>query len=55
MKHNSSTKESNTEKNKKPFHRPKLITYGNIREITQSVGNAGMLDGGTGMKQRSQP
>lgn len=52
---NPSQKNCGTEKTKKPYHRPKLITYGNIREITQSVGNAGMLDGGTGMKQRSQP
>jgi len=52
---NPSQKKSGTEKTKKPFHHPKLVKYGNIREITQSVGNAGMLDGGTGMKQRSQP
>ena len=52
---NPSQKKSDTEKTKKPFHHPKLVTYGNIREITQHVGNAGMLDGGTGMKQRSQP
>ena len=55
MKQNPSQKQSNTEKTKKPYHQPKLITYGNIREITKNVGNAGMLDGGTGMKQRSQP
>ena len=55
MKQNPSQNEPNAEKTKKPFHRPKLVTYGNIREITQTVGNAGMLDGGTGMKQRSQP
>lgn len=52
---NPSQKNQNPEKTKKPFHHPKLIIYGNIREITQNVGNAGMLDGGTGMKQRSQP
>lgn len=52
---NPSQKNPNPEKTKKPFHHPKLITYGNIHEITQNVGNAGMLDGGTGMKQRSQP
>ena len=52
---NPSQKKTSKEKTKKPFHRPKLITYGNIREITQNVGNAGNLDGGTGMKQRSQP
>jgi len=55
MKHNSSMKKHSKEETKKPFHHPKLATYGNIREITQNVGNAGMLDGGAGMKQRSQP
>ena len=52
---NSPTKAHPTKKTKKPFHHPKLVAYGNIREITQNVGNAGMLDGGAGMTQRSQP
>ena len=31
------------------YHRPQLITYGNLREITQrNGGTAGMNDGGLG-------
>jgi len=37
------------------YHSPQLIEYGNIRDLTQNVGNAGSLDGGAGMMQRSRP
>jgi hypothetical protein len=32
---------------KKTYHRPRLTVYGDVREITQTRGNAGPLDGGT--------
>ena len=33
---------------KKPYHKPEVIVYGNIREITRNVGEKGNLDGGGG-------
>ena len=33
---------------KKPYHKPEVIVYGNIREITRNVGSKGNLDGGGG-------
>jgi hypothetical protein len=33
---------------KKPYHKPELLVYGNIREITRNVGPKGNLDGGGG-------
>jgi len=33
---------------KKPYHKPEVIVYGNIREITRNVGSKGALDGGGG-------
>ncbi|HEV2837419.1 MAG TPA: hypothetical protein VGW58_19010 [Pyrinomonadaceae bacterium] len=34
--------------NKKPYHKPQVTVYGNIREITRNVGPKGNLDGGGG-------
>ena len=34
--------------NKKPYHKPEVIVYGNIREITRNAGPKGALDGGGG-------
>jgi hypothetical protein len=48
-------KQPGKEKTKKSFHQPKLVAYGNIREITQAVGNKGNKDGGSGMTQKTQP
>jgi hypothetical protein len=31
---------------KKPFHDPELVVYGDIRSITQNTGPLGMGDGG---------
>ncbi len=31
---------------KKPYRRPVLHVYGNIRAITQAVGSTGLMDGG---------
>jgi hypothetical protein len=33
---------------KKPYRKPELIVYGNIREITRNTGPKGNLDGGGG-------
>jgi len=38
----------NTEEAKKPYHKPEVIVYGNIREITRNAGPKGALDGGGG-------
>ena len=38
---------------KKPYRRPELIVYGNIRNITQVIGNMGADDGGTGSMKRT--
>ena len=37
-----------TEKLKKHYHKPEVIVYGNIREITRNLGSKGNLDGGGG-------
>ncbi|HEX5886197.1 MAG TPA: hypothetical protein VFY67_16770 [Pyrinomonadaceae bacterium] len=41
----SQTKEQET---RKPYHKPEVIVYGNIREITRNIGPKGNLDGGGG-------
>ena len=33
---------------KKPYHKPELLVYGNIREITRNIGSKGVEDGGGG-------
>ena len=33
---------------RKPYHKPEVIVYGNIREITRNVGPKGNEDGGGG-------
>ena len=44
-KPNPTTQELET---KKPYHKPEVIVYGNIREITKNAGAKGNLDGGGG-------
>ena len=44
-KPNPTTQEHET---KKPYHKPEVIVYGNIREITGNAGSKGNLDGGGG-------
>jgi hypothetical protein len=39
---------------KKVYRRPALSVYGDIRELTQTVGNTGGKDGGAGMTSKSQ-
>jgi len=36
------------DENQKPYHKPELVVYGNIREVTRNVGSKGNLDGGGG-------
>ena len=38
----------NLEQDKKPYHKPEVIVYGDIREITRNVGPKGDLDNGGG-------
>lgn len=38
----------------KPYRKPKLVIYGDIRAITQAVGMMGAMDGGTPPIHRSQ-
>ena len=38
----------NPDQNKKPYHKPQVIVYGNIREITRNAGAKGNVDGGGG-------
>lgn len=33
---------------RKPYDKPEVIVYGNIREVTRNVGPKGNLDGGGG-------
>ncbi|HKG47777.1 MAG TPA: hypothetical protein VKB02_13660 [Pyrinomonadaceae bacterium] len=33
---------------RKPYHKPEVIVYGNIREITRNLGPKGTDDGGGG-------
>jgi hypothetical protein len=33
---------------RKPYHKPEVIVYGNIREITRNIGPKGDLDNGGG-------
>ena len=37
-----------TDDARKPYHKPELVTYGNLREITRNVGPKGVDDGGGG-------
>ena len=36
------------QENKKPYRKPQVIVYGNIREITRNAGPKGAEDGGGG-------
>ena len=40
--------QGNEQQTRKPYHKPEVIVYGNIREITRNVGEKGNLDGGGG-------
>jgi hypothetical protein len=38
----------NEQEIKKTYHKPEVIIYGNIRDITKNVGSKGNLDNGGG-------
>ena len=38
---------------KKQFNEPQLVVYGDIRRITQNVGNMGAVDGGVAPMNRT--
>ena len=40
--------QGNEQETRKPYHKPEVIIYGNIREITRNAGPKGDLDGGGG-------
>lgn len=44
----SNIKNELEDQSKKSYHSPELTTYGNIREITQAIGNMGDMDNPTG-------
>lgn len=49
MTSDPSIKTNHSEPSKKPYTEPKLVQYGNIREITKAVGGVvGKNDGGSG-------
>lgn len=49
MTSDQSDKNNRTERPGKPYSAPKLVQYGNIREITRNLGGVtGMNDGGAG-------
>ena len=41
-------KQVTEQETKKPYHKPEVIVYGNILEITRNVGPKGVVDGGGG-------
>jgi hypothetical protein len=40
--------QANEQKTRKAYHKPEVIVYGNIREITRNVGPKGVSDNGGG-------
>ena len=40
--------QAHEQETRKPYHKPEVIVYGNIREITRNAGPKGNLDGGGG-------
>lgn len=44
----ATTEQGQEHETKKPYHKPEVVVYGNIREITRNVGPKGDLDGGGG-------
>ena len=41
-------KQVTEQETKKSYHKPEVIVYGNIREITRNLGSKGNVDGGGG-------
>ena len=40
---------------RQPYEPPRLVVYGDIATLTQTVGKTGADDGGHGRNKRSQP
>jgi hypothetical protein len=40
-------KQPSTNSTKKPYQSPKLLVYGDLTEMTKSLGRVGQLDGGS--------
>jgi len=39
----------------KTYNSPRLVEYGNVQQLTQAVGNMGMMDGGAMMQKKTSP
>jgi hypothetical protein len=48
MERKEPTAQAQEHATKKPYHKPEVIVYGNIREVTRNLGSKGNLDGGGG-------
>ena len=48
MKTAKTPKTARPDQPKQPYSKPKLVSYGDICEVTRMVGNSGMDDGGGG-------
>lgn len=48
MERKEPTAQTQERETKKPYHKPEVIVYGNIREVTRNLGPKGNLDGGGG-------
>jgi len=46
-------KERGSKSGRKPFKRPHLLVYGELKNITKTVGNSGGNDGGSGSNKRT--
>ena len=44
-----------TKKEVRAYHTPQVMDYGNVRQITMTVGATGMGDGGVAPTNRTQP
>lgn len=40
--------QANAQEAKRPYHKPEVIAYGNIREITRNIGPKGVSDNAGG-------
>jgi hypothetical protein len=48
MERKEPTAQAQEHETKKPYHKPEVVVYGNIREVTRNLGSKGNLDGGGG-------
>lgn len=48
MERKEPTAQAQVSETKKPYHKPEVLVYGNIREVTRNLGSKGNLDGGGG-------